>query len=396
MQVDAHSEALVALAAAGENPLVRSFPQGAVFAWDPELRYLSAGGRGLGDVGLSRTMLEGRTIFEVFPPETAAAIEPLYRAALLGQSTTVDVPYEGRIYSQHLAPVLDRGGDIVAGMGFTRDVTEVRDAERALRESEERSRLSFEHAPIGQALVELDGRWRQVNAAVVRLLGYTEEQLLGMTFQDITHPDDLDADLALVQQLLDGQMGSYQLEKRYVTATGAVVSVLLAVSLVRDSHDDPLYFIAQIQDVTALRRQQPSPLRSCRRSCGCTSATTAGACRPSSCRGSSTGSAGPTLLERVTSRVLVSASTSSRACSTPTTPPSPTPTLPAVGPPSASACPEGRARWGRARRGLGRRRASLLVVVLPVLSSADHAWSTTPAHDVHKAVGPLTRAAEVT
>lgn len=255
MSADARTDALAALAGAGDNPFMRSFPQGAVFTWDHDLRYLSAGGQGLSDVGLSREVIEGRTIFEVFPPETVATIEPLYRAALGGRSTTVDVPYRGRVYTQHLAPVLDREGDVVAGMGFTQDVTQVRTAEKALRESEQRARLSFEHAPIGQAIVELDGRWRQVNSAVTRLTGYTEAELLGMTFQDITHPDDLDADLEQVEALLAGKIDSYQMEKRYLTADGAIVWVLLAGSLVRSEDGSPLYFIAQIQDITELKRQ---------------------------------------------------------------------------------------------------------------------------------------------
>lgn len=253
--MDPRSEALAALTGVGANPLMRSFPEGAVFAWDHDLRYLSAGGQGLADVGLSRELLEGRTIFEVFPPETASAIEPLYRAALEGRSTIVDVPFRDHVYSQHLSPVLDADGTVVAGMGFTQDVTQVRAAEAALRESEERNRLSFENAPIGQALVELDGRWRHVNQALTRLTGYSESELLGMTFQDITHPDDLEADLEQLDHLLAGKIDAYQMEKRYLTATGATVWVLLAVSLVRGPDETPLYFIAQIQDITELKRQ---------------------------------------------------------------------------------------------------------------------------------------------
>lgn len=248
-------EALKYLREAGSHPLMYSFPQGAVFAFDRDLRYLSAGGLGLADVGLSRELLEGRTIYEAFPAETATAIEPLYRAALAGASTTMDVPYAGRMYLQRLAPVRDRQGDIVAGLGFTQDVTEARAAEASLRESELRNRLTFEHAPIGKAIVELDGRWRQVNPAVTRLTGYTEEQLLGMTFQDITHPDDLDLDLSHLRRLVAGEISSYQIEKRYFTATGRTVWVLLSVALVRSSAEEPLYFIAQIQDISERKRQ---------------------------------------------------------------------------------------------------------------------------------------------
>lgn len=254
--MDPRSETLAALTSVGDNPLIRSFPEGAVFAWDHDLRYLSAGGQGLAEVGLSREIIEGRTIFEVFPPETALDIEPLYRAALEGRSTIVDIPFRDHVYSQHLAPVFDADGAIVAGMGFTQDVTQVRAAEAALRESEQRSRLSFENAPIGQALVELDGRWRHVNPALTRLTGYSEAELLKMTFQDITHPDDLEADLEQLALLLAGKIDTYQMEKRYITATGATVWVLLAVSLVRSADGAPLYFIAQIQDITDLKRQQ--------------------------------------------------------------------------------------------------------------------------------------------
>lgn len=241
---------------AGDHPLMTSFPQGAVFAFDTDLRYLAGGGEGLADVGLSREMLEGRTIFEVFDEETARLIEPLYRAALEGEPTSWDVPYEGRIYLQRLNGVRDPDtGDIVAGIGFTQDVTEARAAERALRESEERNRLTLEHAPIGMAIVELDGRFRHVNRALVELTGYAEDRLLALTFQDITHPDDLQLDLDHLGRLLFGEIGSYQIEKRYLTAEGRIVWVELAVSLVRDEAGQPLYFVSQINDITDRKRQ---------------------------------------------------------------------------------------------------------------------------------------------
>lgn len=210
----------------------------------------------MADVGLSRGLLEGKTIFEAFPVETASIIEPHYRAALRGESTTWDVPYEGHVYAQRLAPITDATGAVVAGFGFTEDVTQARANEQALRESEQRTRLTFEHAPIGQAIVELDGRWRQVNAALTRLLGYAEGQLLEMTFQDITHHDDLDLDLSHLADLVAGRIGSYQMEKRYFTSSGSTVWVLLSVALVRDEHGEPMYFISQIEDITERKHQQ--------------------------------------------------------------------------------------------------------------------------------------------
>lgn len=233
-----------------EHPIVRSFPHGAVFVFDHDLRYLSAGGLGLADVGLSREALVGKTVFEAFPPETAALIEPLYRATLTGESSSIDVPYEGRIFVQRLAPILSDSGQVLAGMGFTQDATESRGAERHLRESEQRSRLTFEFAPIGQATVGLDGRFLEVNPALCRLLGYPSEKLRSLTFQELTHPDDLNADMTQLAQLVDGQIDNYAMEKRYFRADGALVWAMLTVSLVVSDDGEPLYFISQIQDIT--------------------------------------------------------------------------------------------------------------------------------------------------
>ncbi|HEX5657540.1 MAG TPA: PAS domain S-box protein [Polyangiales bacterium] len=134
-----------------------------------------------------------------------------------------------------------------------RDVTERQRAAQALRETEEELRMVVEQAPIGMAVAALDGRWLRVNDAMCTIVGYTRDELLQSDFQTITHPDDLDADLALVDGLIRGETTHYQLEKRYLHRLGHNVWVLLAVSLVRDQHGAPAFFIAQVQDITARR-----------------------------------------------------------------------------------------------------------------------------------------------
>lgn len=250
------TETLELLRTSGRHPMMSAFPMGAFISFDHDLRYLSAGGLGLAGVGLSQELLEGRTLYEVFDPDTIAVLEPLYRAALAGEPTTWDVEYGGRIFAQHLAPVIGADETVVAGMGFAVDITEERRTQAALRLSEERNRQIFEDAPIGMAIVDLDGTWRTVNAAVSRLLGYSAEELSAMTFQDVTHPDDLDLDLQHVSQLLAGQIDTYEMEKRYFTKQGRTVWVLLSGSVVRDSDGEPSYFIAQIQDITENKRQR--------------------------------------------------------------------------------------------------------------------------------------------
>jgi PAS domain S-box-containing protein len=136
----------------------------------------------------------------------------------------------------------------------SREVWRRRALEKVLRESEERFRGSFDNAPIGMALVSLQGRWLKVNRALCEMLGYGEEELLKLTFQRITHPEDLNTDLGNVQQVLSGRLSSYQMEKRYFHKRGQVVFVTLSVSLVRNRKGEPLYFISQVENITERKR----------------------------------------------------------------------------------------------------------------------------------------------
>jgi PAS domain S-box-containing protein len=134
------------------------------------------------------------------------------------------------------------------------------EAVAALRASEERFRNAVHYSAIGMALVALDGRWLEVNPALCQIVGYTRDELLTRTFQDITHADDLNADLEYVRQMLAGEIETYQMEQRYVHKDGRVVWTLLTVSLVRDAANTPLHFISQIQDLTE-RKQIDAALR---------------------------------------------------------------------------------------------------------------------------------------
>jgi PAS domain S-box-containing protein len=134
--------------------------------------------------------------------------------------------------------------------GIMLDITERKQAENELYESEERFKNSFQYSAIGMALVSLEGKWLKVNPMLCSIVGYSEKELLTKTFQDITHPDDLHNDLNNLSQILDGKIKSYKMEKRYFHKEGNIIWVLLVVALARDSSGAPLYLISQIEDIT--------------------------------------------------------------------------------------------------------------------------------------------------
>jgi len=130
------------------------------------------------------------------------------------------------------------------------DISERKRQAQALEEAEERFRSAFDNAPIGMALVAPNRRWLKVNRSLCELTGYSETALLVHSFQHITHPEDQELDVELVNDVLAGKRRSFQLEKRYIHAQGDVIWVLASISLVRDAAGEPLYFVSQIEDIT--------------------------------------------------------------------------------------------------------------------------------------------------
>lgn len=143
-----------------------------------------------------------------------------------------------------------RSGRCLRLYGTLEDITDHVSLRNKLREREKRFTNAFDHAPIGMALVSLQGEWIKVNLSLCQLLGYTEQEFLKRTFQEFTHPDDLDKDLTLLKQLVEGLIPSYSMEKRYYHADGRLIWAILNVSLVRDEASVPLYFVSQIKDIS--------------------------------------------------------------------------------------------------------------------------------------------------
>lgn len=117
-------------------------------------------------------------------------------------------------------------------------------------------RLALQHSPVGMALVAADGRFLAVNDALCSMLDYPADELNELTFQELTHPDDLETDLDQLDATLAGEQASYRILKRYVRKDGSLVWGDLSVALLRDDDGTPIHFISQIQDVTAERRAE--------------------------------------------------------------------------------------------------------------------------------------------
>ena len=134
---------------------------------------------------------------------------------------------------------------------YTEDITDRKKTEEQLNISEQAFRGNFENAAIGMALLNEKGQWLKVNQHLCQLIGYSESELMQLTFQDITHPEDLEADLTLLQELVAGTRNFYHMEKRYFCKNGSIIYIILAASIVRDEMGKTLYFISQIIDITA-------------------------------------------------------------------------------------------------------------------------------------------------
>jgi diguanylate cyclase (GGDEF)-like protein/PAS domain S-box-containing protein len=250
-------EASWAIIEHANDAFIASDADGHITAWNPAAEQM---------FGWTRAEALGRTLADtIIPPEHRAAhVAGLARVASGGEPRLIGRRLE-------LAALHRDGRELIVAMtisrgvhrpghdlyhAFLHDITEQRATQDELRASEERFRLTVDHAPIGIALVSRDGSFLRVNRALCDMTGYAAGELLEKTFQDITHPDDLDSDLGHVVQMLAGEIATYEMEKRYFCADGSIVWVLLSVSLVRDQNGQPLHFVSQIQDISERKRQE--------------------------------------------------------------------------------------------------------------------------------------------
>jgi diguanylate cyclase (GGDEF)-like protein/PAS domain S-box-containing protein len=205
--------------------------------------------------GIDGAAVVGQPLREIVP-DHADALEPAMRQALEGRAGDVVLTTDERIMSIQIAPFRDDSGAIAGVLCVSRDVTAERRAERAQREAEERFRAAFDRAPIGMAIVGLDGRFAEVNDALTLILGRARSEIERTPPGELLHPEDRARAAAEMVPILRGERDAYAGEIRLVHAHGHVVWVTVHLAVVRDGDGHPRHLLGQLQDITERKRYE--------------------------------------------------------------------------------------------------------------------------------------------
>jgi len=236
--------------------LVGSLPDTGVIVLDRDLRFVLAEGEALQRAGWDGEALRGGDPAEILGSDGHAELLEHYRAALAGERRTVPFTApDGRTYRTQFAPLREDGRSVTAAMAVTVDVTEQLRQDQALRDSEQRFQVAFDRAPVGMALVGLDGRFSQVNAALCEMVAMPAERLRSMSPFEIVHPDDAER-VQTAFAALRPQTPSLDLEHRFVDGHGNTVWAHAQITLICDDSGVALHALAHVQDVTERRRYE--------------------------------------------------------------------------------------------------------------------------------------------
>ncbi|GAB4281342.1 MAG: hypothetical protein Fur0025_09890 [Oscillatoriaceae cyanobacterium] len=225
-----------------------------VSATDFQLLYLNPAAQKVYDRPLEDFFANSNLWLEVVHPDDLSLVKA--GVQLLMAQGIRDIEYrilrpsgEVRWLRDRSRLVFDSTGQLIRIDGIATDITDSKRADQELQESEERFRKIFTEGPLGMALVGLDYRFIKVNSRLCQMLGYSEAEILERTFAEITHPDDLDGDIHLAQQLFIGEIPYYTLEKRYLKKNGDILWINLTGCVIR-AEGAPLYFLAIIEDIS--------------------------------------------------------------------------------------------------------------------------------------------------
>jgi PAS domain S-box-containing protein len=234
----------------------------AIAMFDTDMVCVAASRRFLSDHRVPKNIrVIGVSLYETFP-EIPPRWREVHRRVLAGEELSADEdPFlrsDGRTdwCRWSMKPWHTYDGRIGGALLFSEVITKQVEAKRALTDSEGRFRATFENAAVGIAHIAPNGRWLRVNEALSRIVGYTADELITKSFQDITHPDDLAADLVELKRMLDGRIDSYSRDKRYLHKDGSIVWGRLTVGGVRKSDGSIDFFVSVVEDISARKQAE--------------------------------------------------------------------------------------------------------------------------------------------
>ena len=236
-----------------------------VYLKDRGGRYIAANRVFAEMTGTTVDEIPGKTDFDLFPEEHARQYRKDDQKVMESGKVQSDIEEEvisasGKVIwaSTSKTPLLDTAGRVVGLVGITLDITGRKLAEQALRESEERFRMTFESSGIGKVLAELDGSFFRVNDAMCSMMGFAEEEMLSLTINEITYPDDLSESNDSVKKLLQGNLENdkFVLEKRFLHKNRDIILGRVHVCLIRNQQGEPIHMMAEIEDINERKRNE--------------------------------------------------------------------------------------------------------------------------------------------
>lgn len=230
--------------------------------FDVDMRYMAVSEQWVKDYGLKGVSeVIGKTHYELFP-EIGDDWKAIHQKCLTGEKASREEDKFIRINGEvqwlkwAIKPWYTPNGQVGGLIMMTEEITEAINNKELLHISEETFRGNFEYASIGMAISDNTGKGIKVNKTLCDMLGYSANELLNISFVEITHPDDLEKDLALLKKVSDGEIDSYQIEKRCIHKQGHIVYIILALSVVKDDNNNILYYITQMVDITQLKETE--------------------------------------------------------------------------------------------------------------------------------------------
>lgn len=230
--------------------------------FDVDMRYMAVSEQWVKDYGLKGVSeVIGKSHYDLFP-EIGDDWKAIHQKCLAGEKASRDEDKFIRINGDiqwlkwAIKPWYTPNGQVGGLIMMTEEITEAINNKELLHISEETFRGNFEYASIGMAISDNTGKGIKVNKTLCDMLGYSAHELLNISFVEITHPDDLEKDLALLKKVSDGEIDSYQIEKRCIHKQGHIVYIILALSVVKDDNNNILYYITQMVDITRLKETE--------------------------------------------------------------------------------------------------------------------------------------------